>query len=376
LLFYIYNVSVCYLYRLADKQAILREVFNLDNGKSKKSMTEELVVLAGNIERKIVFSDGNDIRLIKALDYFKDRNKSSFILIGDESQIIEKLNEVGIKDKTRFSIFDPAGSDRSTEYGNIVKSAFEKKGKEITGQQIDELLLNNSYIAAIKLKNSEADCAVGGSISSTGDLMRAVIHVLGLVKGKKFLSSSAYVQVPECEYGIEGKFFISDPGIIPKPTEEQLLDMTLSTYDTAKAFFGDKVIVALLSYSTKGSAKSEEIDMIRKVAETAKQMKPEMIIDGEMQFDAAIIPEVCARKAPDSPVKGKANVLIFPDLNAANIAFKIIQRLAKASVCGPIVQGAAKPFNDLSRGCTVEEIIALTAMALIQRKSMEDDNLL
>ena len=206
--------------------------------------------------------------------------------------------------------------------------------------------------------------------------MKAVIHVLGMAKGKKFLSSSAYVQVPDCEYGIEGKFFMSDPGILPKPTEEQLLDMTLSTYETAKAFFGDKTVVALLSYSTKGSAKSEEIDMIRRVAQTAKQMKPEMVIDGEMQFDAAIVPDVCIRKAPDSPVMGKANVLIFPDLNAANIAFKIIQRLAKANVCGPIVQGAAKPFNDLSRGCTVEEIIALTAMALIQRKSMEDDNLL
>jgi phosphate acetyltransferase len=348
----------------------------LDNDKSKKSMTEELVDLAAGIERKIVFSDGNDIRLIKALDYFKDHNKSSFTLIGNESQIIEKLNETGIKDRTRFSIFDPANSDRKTEYGEIIKSAFVKRGKEITGQQIEGLLLNNSYIAAIKLKEGEADCAVGGSISSTGDLMKAVIHVLGMAKGTKFLSSSAYVQVPDCEYGIEGKFFISDPGILPKPTEEQLLDMTLSTYETAKAFFGDKTVVALLSYSTKGSAKSEEIDMISRVAQTAKQMRPEMVIDGEMQLDAAIVPDVCIRKAPDSPVKGKANVLIFPDLNAANIAYKIIQRLAKASVCGPIVQGAAKPFNDLSRGCTVEEIIALTAMALIQRKSMEDDNLL
>ncbi len=348
----------------------------MNNVKSKKSMTEELVALASNIERKIVFSDGNDIRLMKALDYFKDYNKSSFILIGNESQITEKLNEVGLKDKARFGIFDPVSSDRNTEYGNIIRSAFKKRGKEITDQQINQLLLNNSYIAAIKLKNNEADCAVGGSISSTGDLMKAVINVLGLVKGKKFLSSSAYVEVPDCEYGIKGKFFIADPGIIPKPTEEQLLDITLSTYDTAKAFFGDKTVVALLSYSTMGSAKSEEIDMIKRVAQTAKKMKPEMTIDGEMQFDAAVVPDVCARKAPNCQVKGKANVLIFPDLNAANIAFKIIQRLAKASVCGPIVQGAAKPFNDLSRGCTVEEIIALTAMALIQRKSMEDNNLL
>lgn len=348
----------------------------MDDSKSKNNLTEELVSLASSIERKIVFSDGNDIRLIKALDYFKDHNKSSFILIGNESQIIEKLNETGIKDKARFNVFDPANSIINTEYKTIVKSTFEKKGKEITEQQINEILLNNSYIAAIKLNNNEADCAVGGSISTTGDLIRAVIHMLGLVKGKKFLSSSMYIQVPDRKYGINGKFFISDPGIIPKPTEEQLLDITLSTYDTAKAFFGDKTVVALLSYSTKGSAESEEINMIRKVVKTAKQIKPEMIIDGEMQFDAATVPEVCARKAPDSPVKGKANVFIFPDLNAANIAYKIIQRLAKASVCGPIIQGAAKPFNDLSRGCTVDEIIALTAMTLIQHKSMEDNNLI
>ncbi len=348
----------------------------MNRDESKKSMTEGLVDLACNIERKIVFSDGNDIRLIKALDYLKDRNKSSFTLIGSKSEILQKLNEAGLKDNARFSIFDPTDTDRKTEYGNIIKSAFEKRGKETTEQEVSEMLLNNSCIAAIKLKNNEADCAVGGSISSTGDLLKAVIKVLGMVKGRKFLSSSMFIEVPDCQYGLDGKFFVSDPAIIPKPNKEQLLDMTLSTYETAKPFFGDNIVVALLSYSTKGSAKSEEIDMIREVAELAKRAKPEMIIDGEMQFDAAIVPDVCAKKAPNSPVKGKANVLIFPDLNAANIGYKIIQRLAKASVCGPIVQGAAKPFNDLSRGCTVDEIIALTAMALIQRKSMEDGNFL
>ena len=339
-------------------------------------MSEALIELSGGIEKKIVFSDGNDMRLIKALDYFKDHNKSSFILIGNEGQIIEKLNEAQIKDRTRFSIFDPANSGRKSGYQEIIKNAYEKRGKEITPLQIEELLLNNSYIAAIKLKEGEADCAVGGSVSTTGDLVKAVIYILGLARGKKFLSSSVFVQVPDCEFGIEGKFFVSDPGIIPKPNEEQLLDITLSTCKTAKAFFGDKTVVALLSYSTKGSAKSEDINMIRRVVQTAKMMKPGMVIDGEMQLDAAIVPDVCIRKAPESPVKGKANVLIFPDLDAANIGYKIMQRLAKASICGLIVQGAAKPFYDLSRGCTVEEIILLTAMALIQRKSMEDDDLI
>lgn len=348
----------------------------MDSGNSKKTMTEKLVDQARGIKKRIVFSDGNDIRLIKALDYFKENNESSFILVGNEELIAKKLDEAGMKDRERFGIFDPAANNRTAQYTEIIKSAFQKKGKEIADQQVSEMLLNNSCIAALKLKNDEADCAVGGSISSTGDLLKAVIHVLGLEKGKKFLSSSMFLEVPDCEYGLDGKFFVSDPAIIPKPNKEQLVDMTLSTYDTAKAFFGDKTVVALLSYSTKGSAKSEEIDMIREALEIIKQLKPEMVIDGEMQFDAAAVPDVCAQKAPDSPVKGKANVLIFPDLNSANIGYKMIQRLAKASVCGPIVQGAAKPFNDLSRGCTVDEIIALTAMALIQRKSMEDDNLI
>ena len=343
----------------------------MNKDESKKSMTEALVDLAGNIERKIVFSDGNDIRLVKALDYLKDRNKSSFTLIGNKSQIKEKLNEASLKDNTRFSIFDPADSDRNTEYGNIVKSAFEKRGKEITGQEINELLLNNSCIAAIKLKNNEADCAVGGSISSTGDLLKAVIKILGLVEGKKFLSSSMYIEVPDCQYGLDGKFFISDPGIIPKPNKEQLIDMTLSTYDTAKAFFGDKTVVALLSYSTKGSAKSEEIDMIREVAEIVKQLKPEMIIDGEMQFDAAVVPEVCASKAPGSPVKGKANVLIFPDLNSGNIAYKLVQRLAHAEAIGPILQGMAAPINDLSRGCSVNDIVSMIAITSNQAAGLK-----
>ena len=348
----------------------------MDSKGSKKGMLDELIGLSSNIERTVVFSDGNDIRLIKALDYLKGYNKSSYILVGEKEGIESKIKEVGLKNINIKEIVDPSNLSNRDEYKGLIKDSFKKRGKEITEQQIEEMLLNRSYIAALKLKNNDADCGVGGSISSTGDLMKAVIYIVGVAEGKKFLSSSIYLQVPGCEFGLEGKFFVSDPAIIPNPTEEQLVDMTLSTYENAKPFFKDKAIVALLSYSTKGSAKSEEIDKIRRVVETVKKIRPEMIIDGEMQFDAAIVPEVCAAKAPNSPVKGMANVLIFPDLNSCNIGYKIMQRLGKASVCGPIVQGGAKPFNDLSRGCTVEEIINLTCMTLVQRKSMEEDNIL
>ncbi|MCX6383689.1 MAG: phosphate acyltransferase [Actinobacteria bacterium] len=348
----------------------------MSKDKLKKSLLEDLVDSAEAIERTIAFPDGNDIRLIKALEYFRKFNKSKFILIGNEEQIKENIKEAGVKDKEIYNIIDSVKTGKNEEYRALVKDAFKKRNKEIAEKQIDEVLLNTSYIAAILLKNNEANCAVGGSISSTVELMRAVINILGLVKGKRFLSGAAFVEVPDCEYGLNGKFVLADPAIIPIPTEDQLLDITLSSYETAKAFFGNETVVALLSYSTKGSAKSEEIDKIRNVIEIAKQIKPEMVIDGEMQFDTAIIPEVCRIKAPDSPVKGKANVLIFPDLNAANIGYKIFQRIGKASVCGTVIQGAAKPFNDLSRGCLVEDIIALTAMTLLQVKGMEDDNLI
>ena len=348
----------------------------MSKDKLKKSLLEDLVDSAMAIERTIAFSDGNDIRLIKALEYFRKFNKSKFILIGNEEQIKENIKEAGVKDKKIYNIIDSVKTGKNEEYRALVKDAFKKRNKEIAEKQIDEVLLNTSYIATILLKNNEANCAVGGSISSTVELMRAVINILGLVKGKRFLSGAAFVEVPDCEYGLNGKFVLADPAIIPIPTEDQLLDITLSSYETAKAFFGNETVVALLSYSTKGSAKSEEIDKIRNVIEIAKQIKPEMIIDGEMQFDAAIIPEVCRIKAPDSPVKGKANVLIFPDLNAANIGYKIFQRIGKASVCGTVIQGAAKPFNDLSRGCLVEDIIALMAMTLLQVKGMQDDNLI
>jgi phosphate acetyltransferase len=328
------------------------------------------------IKRRISFSDGNDIRLIKALDYFQDYNNSSFYLIGNQAGITEKIKEADVKNTERFYIIDPATSKDRNNYKSLIKSSFEKRNKEITDEKLDANVLNTSYWASVMLKTGEADCAVGGSVSSTADLMGAVINVLGMSGSKKTLSGAAFVEIPDCIYGLSGKFLVSDPAIIPQPTEDQLVDMALSGYETAKGIFNREPVVAFLSYSTKGSAKSDEFDKIRNAVQRVKKMYPYMIIDGELQFDAAIVPEVAAIKCPDSPVKGKANVLIFPELNAANIGYKIIQRLAKAEVCGTIVQGTAKPFNDLSRGCLVEDIVLLVSMTLMQLKGMEDAGLI
>jgi len=348
----------------------------LNKNVTESTFIREFVDRSKNIKRKIAFSDGNDIRLIKALDYFQDYNNSSFYLIGSQTGIAEKIKEAGIKNTDRFYIIDPAASKDRNDYKSIIKSSFEKRNKEITDEKLDENVLNPSYWASVMLKNSQVDCAVGGSISSTADLMRAVINVLGLSGGKKTLSGAAFVEVPDCNFGIKGKFLVSDPAIIPQPTEDQLVDMALSGYETAKGVFSQEPVVALLSYSTKGSAKSDEFNKIRNAVQRVKKIYPDVIIDGELQFDAAIVPEVASIKCPDSPVKGKANVLIFPEINSANIGYKIIQRLAKAEVCGTVVLGAAKPFNDLSRGCLVEDIVALISMTLMQLKGMEDAGLI
>jgi len=331
----------------------------------------EILKRSGNITKRIAFSDGNDIRLINALNYFMNINGSSFILIGNENEIFNKIKEVGIKNTDNFSIMDPKNSNRFEEFREIIKSAFAQRNKQITDEQLDINTHNNSYWAAVLLKNNEADCAIGGTISSTAELMRAVINVLGLLPGKKFLSGSAFVEIPDCIFGLNGVFCVTDPAIIPEPTEDQLLDMALSSYEIAKSVFKQEPRIAMLSYSTWGSASSEEIDKIRNVVERVRALRPEIKIDGELQFDAAIVPEVAKIKVPTSVLEGKANVLVFPNLNATNISYKIMQRLAKAEVCGTVIQGAAKPFNDLSRGCLVQDIILLIAMTLLQTKGME-----
>jgi phosphate acetyltransferase len=332
----------------------------------KGRFLNEMLERSKNIKKTVAFSDGNDIRLIKALDFFTSFNDSKYILVGNETEILDKIREVGIKKLDNFSIMDPKKSQKQEEYKQTIKSLYEIRKKSLTGEELSNLVLDTSFYTALLLKTNEADCALGGSISTTEALTRAVIYVLGLAKGKKFLCAASFVDVPDCIYGAKGKFCMADTAIIPKPTEEQMIEIVLSTYETAKPVLGQEPLIAMLSYSTKGSAKSEEIDKIKKVVEKVKQIRPGIKIDGELQFDAAIVPEVAKIKLSESEVAGYANVLIFPDLNSANIGFKIIHRLAKAEVYTTVIQGAAKTFNDLSRGCNVEDIISMIALTLLQ----------
>ncbi len=325
-----------------------------------------------SIKKTIAFSDGNDIRLIHALKYLSEINDSSYILIGSEKNILENIKKVGSKNSINYSVIDPQQSKRRGEIKEIIAAAFKNRNKKIDNSLLESNSIDTSYWAAILLKLNEADCAVGGSISSTAALLRAVINSLGLLPGKKTLSGSAFVEVPDCQYGLNGIFCVTDPAIIPKPTEDQLFDMAVSSYETAKSVFTAEPIVAMLSYSTMGSADGEEVEKIKKAVARIRAQRPEIKIEGEIQFDAAVVPEVAEIKFPKSESAGHANVLVFPELNSANIGYKIMQRLAKAEVCGTVIEGAARPFNDLSRGCLAKDIVTLIAMTLLQTEGMDN----
>ncbi len=322
-------------------------------------------------ERTIVYVDGEDTRLPEAIKIFQKHNNSRTVLLGKQSIISRNIKESGLKKTGTVEIIEPSRSFKFDDYVEILFERFKERKKEIGLSQAKELVGKPNYFAALMLKTGDADCGVSGSLSSTEAMMRPLIQVIGTGKEKRFLSGAAIQIIPGSPYGLNGQFLFADTAVIPFPDERQMIDVVLYSYETAKVLFTGEPKIAMLSYSTKGSAKGEEIDKINRVIEKVKKMKPEIKIDGELQFDAAVIPEVAKIKLGDSEVAGQANVLIFPNLDSTNICIKAVHRLAKSHYYGTIIQGSPIPFNDLSRGCAPIEITTMTAIGLMQRKRME-----
>ena len=227
-------------------------------------------------------------------------------------------------------------------------------------------MLDPVFFGMMIVKQGRADGLVSGAAHSTADTLRPALQILKTKPGTKLVSSFSILVVPDCEYGESGILAFADCGLNKNPNSEELSEIAISTAKSFKEILGKEARVAMLSYSTKGSAKAEEVDKVRIATEIAKEKEPDLAIDGEMQFDAAIIPSIAESKAPGSSVAGKANTMIFPDLQAGNIGYKLVERLAKAEAYGPICQGMAKPVNDLSRGCKAEDIVGLVAITCIQ----------
>lgn len=329
------------------------------------SFIENIKERARKSLKTIVLPESTDIRVLEAARKVTDEGFARVILIGNREELQKIAGDINIADIT---VVDPKINEKTEEY---VQTFYElRKAKGMTEEKARETMQNPIYYGTMMIKQGDADGLVSGSICSTADTLRPSLQIVKTAPGVKLVSSFFVMQVPNCELGENGLFLFSDCGLNVNPNAEELAEIAISSADTWKKLFGTEPRVAMLSYSTMGSAPL--VPMTEKVIEATKIVKercPDLLVDGEMQLDASIVPSVAAKKAPESKVAGKANILIFPDLNAGNIGYKLVERLAKAEAYGPVTQGIARPVNDLSRGCKADDIVGVVAITAVQAEN-------
>lgn len=317
--------------------------------------------------KTIILPESNDLRVIKATEQVLKEGYSDIILIGNKEEI-KKLAQENNIDISKAKIVDPLKSDKFSEYAE--KFYELRKAKGMTLDKAKEIMKDNVYFGMMMVKQGDGDGLVSGACHSTADTLRPALQILKTAPGTKLVSAFFFMVVPNCEYGENGAFVFGDCGLNEYPDPEALSEIAISSSKSFKQLVGKEPKVAMLSYSSYGSAHSPLTDKVVEATKLLKEKMPELIADGELQLDAAIIPEIAASKAPGSPLKGEANTLIFPDLDAGNIGYKLVQRFAKAEAYGPLCQGIARPVNDLSRGCSAEDIAGVVAITAVQAQSM------
>lgn len=324
---------------------------------------EQMYEKAGKNPKKVVLPEGNDERTIEAAVKGTRLGFMKATLLGTPAKIqeIAKAKNLDIKG---IEIIDIGNLPNLVDYA---REFFElRKGKVATMEEAVATMKKDVYYGAMMVRKGLADTFTAGAVNTTADVSRAAIYMIGMKPGLKTLSSFFVMILPDKTFGKDGVVFYADCGFVPDPTDAQLADIAVSTGHTFREMMGEEPNISMLSFSTKGSARHARIDKVLKALELAKQMDPTLNIDGEMQADSALIPAVGAKKAPGSKVAGKATVLIFPDLDSGNIAYKLTERLAKAEALGPIYQGTVKPCSDLSRGCKATDILNVTAINVVR----------
>jgi phosphate acetyltransferase len=321
-------------------------------------------------KKRIVFPEGNDERIIRAAKKVVEENLAEVIILGDENQISKDAAQYGVN-LEGVEIINPRSNDYIEEFTEVFYEL--RKHKNISIEDAVKTVIDPLYFGTMMIYTDKADGMVAGAANATGSVLRPAFQIVKTKEGISTVSSAIIVVLKDKSFGEEGVFVFSDCAVNPAPNSQQLAEIAIATADTTKSLLEFEPKVAMLSFSTMGSAKHENVEKVQKAVEIAHKNAPELILDGELQLDAAIVESVSKRKAPDSKLNGDANVLIFPDLQSGNIGYKLVQRLAGADAVGPILQGLAAPINDLSRGCSVDDVVNLTAITVVQAQNNKNN---
>lgn len=313
---------------------------------------------------RIVLPEGNEERTLKAADIVLQEKLADIILLGNVNVILDSAFQLNLNNIRKATIIDPMQYDRKQYFAHMLAEL--RKSKGLTMEQALKLVEDPLYLAVLLIKNGDADGEVAGAKNATGDVLRPAFQIIKMQKGFHSVSGAFIMILKDQNFGQGGIMVFADCAVNPDPTAQELAEIAVASAHTARAIAGIEPKVAMLSFSTKGSAKHEKVDKVVEAKALALQMDPHLQIDGELQADAAIIETIGRQKAPGSHIAGKANVLVFPSLESGNIAYKLVQRLADAQAIGPVLQGLAAPINDLSRGCSVDDIVNLIAITVNQ----------
>ena len=314
--------------------------------------------------KKIVLPESTEERTLKAADELLSEGIAQIILTGDPQVIKNKAAELGLNNIEKAIIVDPKNHEKKEQYIDLMVEI--RKNKGLTREEASKLVENPLYLATIMIKNGDADGEVAGAENATGDVLRPAFQYVKTKPGISVVSGAFLMILKDKQFGDDGLMVFADCAVHPNPTDKELAEIAVATGETTRAIAGIEPRIAMLSFSTKGSAKHEMVDKVVNATKLAKEMDPSLKIDGELQADAAIIEAIGQNKAPGSEIAGKANVLVFPTLETGNITYKLVQRLAGAEAVGPVLQGMAAPINDLSRGCSVSDIVNLVAITANQ----------